>query len=165
MSMVTVSLVGNLVKAPEQVCFASGRTKTTLVVAVNYHKGGGVNSGTDCADFYRVETWGKLAELAQKYLDKGNQVGISGKLIMEHWTDKQGRERLTPVVSATQLSLPPRAPRLRSTDSFEPERTHTDEPEIDEIEDRQSELIAAATSTLGATVVKEPIPIYRSRRR
>jgi len=106
MSLANVSLVGNLVKAPEQIQFSSGRTKTTLVLAVN---GSGKASGkTNTADFYRVETWGKLADLAAKYLYKGNQVSVSGRLVMDHWTDKHGANRVTPVVEANQLSLPPK---------------------------------------------------------
>ena len=130
MSLANVSLVGNLVKAPEQIQFSSGRIKTTLVVAVNgTNKSGSSKSGakntdgdksdrldgndpnkgnTVTADFYRVETWGKLAELASKYLTKGNQVTVSGKLTLDHWTDKHGANRITPVVEANQLSLPPK---------------------------------------------------------
>jgi single-strand DNA-binding protein len=110
MSMINVSIVGNLARTPEQICFASGKVKTIMVVAVNNSqapKNG--EKSSDVADYYRVETWGRLAELAQKYLNKGNQVGVSGRLIMEHWTDKQGNDRLTPVVCATQLSFPPRS--------------------------------------------------------
>ncbi len=110
MSLVNVSIVGNLVKAPEQTCFASGRIKTTLVVAVNspnrLQKGS--ERGADTADFYKVEAWGRLGELAHKYLSKGNQVGVSGRLILDHWTDKQGKDRMTLLVEASQLSFPPR---------------------------------------------------------
>ncbi len=106
MSLANVSLVGNLVKAPEQIQFSSGRTKTTLVVAVNGM--GKAPNKANTADFYRVETWGKLADLAAKYLNKGNQVTVSGRLIMDHWTDRHGASRVTPVVEANQLSLPPK---------------------------------------------------------
>ncbi|MBU6452181.1 MAG: single-stranded DNA-binding protein [Cyanobacteria bacterium REEB67] len=110
MSLANISIVGNLVKAPEQIQFSSGRTKTTLVLAVNNvakatAKAAGKTNG---ADFYRVETWGKLADLAAKYLSKGNQVSVSGRLVMDHWTDRHGAARVTPVVEATQLSLPPK---------------------------------------------------------
>ncbi|MFA6210099.1 MAG: single-stranded DNA-binding protein [Candidatus Obscuribacterales bacterium] len=146
MSLANVSLVGNLVKAPEQIQFSSGRIKTTLVVAVNGtnksvanksdgskldgRKGEGdseksdrseanyPNKGNATADFYRVETWGKLAELASKYLNKGNQVTVSGKLTLDHWTDKHGANRITPVVEANQLSLPPK-PKSSEFDTSE----------------------------------------------
>src|SRR5262249_29949415 len=106
MSLVNISLVGNLVRAPEQMCFASGRVKTTLFVAINNPPRNG--RASDSADFYKVETWGKLAELTGKYLDKGNQVGVTGRLVFDHWTDKTGKDRITPIVEATQIAFPPR---------------------------------------------------------
>jgi len=106
MSLVTISIVGNLVKPPDQMYFASGRVKTTMIVAVN-GSGRGPRAA-ETADFYRVELWGKLAEAAGKYLAKGNQVGVSGRLILDRWTDKQGRSRITPIVEATQMAFPPR---------------------------------------------------------
>lgn len=112
MNMINVTLVGNLVKDPEQFTFASGRTKTTMRIAVSnparQQKEQNDEAPESASDFYRIEVWGKLAELAFKYLQKGQQVGVSGRLIMERWTDKEGRERLTPVVAATQLQFPPR---------------------------------------------------------
>lgn len=104
MSLANISIVGNLVRPPDVVTFTSGRVKTTLVVAVNtYTKDKG-----EVADYYKVETWGKLAELAGKYLLKGNQVTVTGRLRMEHWKDKNEIQRVTPVVKAEQLSFPPR---------------------------------------------------------
>lgn len=112
MSLANISIVGNLVKPPDQMHFSSGRVKTTLVVAVNSY--GRPNRGGDSADFYKVETWGKLADLAAQYLNKGNQVAVSGRLLFDRWTDKQGQSRVTPVVEAAQLSLPA---RLKVVDS------------------------------------------------
>ncbi len=106
MSLVNVSIVGNLVRSPEQMFFASGRVKTTMVVAINNPPRNG--RPADTADFYRVEAWGKLAELASKYLHKGNQIGVTGRLLFDHWTDKHGVNRVTPIVEATQLAFPPR---------------------------------------------------------
>ena len=106
MSLANVSIVGNLVKPPEQMHFSSGRVKTTLVVAVNNY--GRPARGGDSADFYKVETWGKLAELAGQYLAKGNQVAVSGRLLFDRWIDKQGKNRFTPIVEAAQLALPSR---------------------------------------------------------
>jgi single-strand DNA-binding protein len=115
MSLANISIVGNLVKPPEQMHFSSGRVKTTLLVAVNAH--GRPNRGGDSADYYKVETWGKLAEIAGKYLAKGNQVAVSGKLMFDRWTDREGKNRFTPIVEAAQLSLPN---RLKIVDGKEP---------------------------------------------
>jgi single stranded DNA-binding protein (ssb) len=120
MSLANISLVGNLVRAPERIEFSSGRVKTTLVVAVNnFVRASGKSDKATSADFYKVETWGKLAELAAKCLYKGNQITVTGRLIMDHWTDKHGSNRITPVVEASQLSLPPKKTTDKSSDKHE----------------------------------------------
>lgn len=105
MSLANISIVGNLAREPERHQFTSGRVKTTLVVAVN-----GFNAirKEKTTDFYRVEIWDRLGELARNYLKKGNQVAVSGKLGYERWTDRDGKDRITPCVQANQLALPPR---------------------------------------------------------
>jgi single-strand DNA-binding protein len=113
MSLATVSIVGNLTRPPEQTSFASGKTKTTFVVAVNIRSR--FEKGPDSADFYRVEAWGKLGDLALTFLSKGNQVTASGRLMMDKWTDKEGRERITPTIRAEQIAFPGRA---RSADEY-----------------------------------------------
>ena len=115
MSLATVSIVGNLVRQPEQMCFASGQKKTTLVVAVNGPKNHKTEESP--ADFYKVESWGKLGELALEYLTKGNQITVCGRLSFDHWTDKMGRPRTTPVIQASQVAFPQRA---RNAQNVEP---------------------------------------------
>lgn len=105
MSLANISIVGNLAKEPEQFQFASGRTKTTLFVAVSSFNKVRKEKTTD---YYRVETWDRLAELANEYLKKGNQVAVSGRIAMEKWVDREGKDRVTPTVQANQLALPPR---------------------------------------------------------
>lgn len=108
MSLVTISIVGNLIKDPESIEYVSGRVKTTLVLAVNgFNK---VRKEKTC-DFFKVETWDKLAQLSRQYLCKGSQVAVSGRFSLEHWLDKEGKERTTPVVHASQMALPPKSSR------------------------------------------------------
>lgn len=126
MSLANVSIVGNLVHQPEQMHFSSGRIKTTLVVAVNAFGRG--NRGGETADFYRVEAWGKLGELAGQYLSKGNQVTASGRLILDRWTDKQGRNRVTPIVEANQIAFPPRQKTMQFDQQKERESSDYPEP-------------------------------------
>jgi single-strand DNA-binding protein len=105
MSLVNITLVGNLVRPPETTQFASGSIKTTMIVAANTRI---ARRNLNATEYYRVETWGKLAELADKYLETGNQIGVCGRLILDRWTDKEGKERVTPIVEVNQLSFPPR---------------------------------------------------------
>lgn len=131
MSLVNISLIGNLCRAPESQVYSSGRNKTTLNVAINTGK---KKEGSDDqqTDFYRVECWGKLGELAAKYLSKGQQVGVTGKLTMDNWTDRDGNKRVTPTVEAAQLSLPPRATGNGATQQPEQRQQPTSAPPPDD---------------------------------
>lgn len=118
MSLATISIVGNLAKEPELFNLSNGQKKTTLVLAVNSFKTE-KNKKEKRTDYYKVETWDRLADLANTYLHKGNQVTVSGKFVMEKWVDREGNSRITPLVHANQLAFPP---RLRPSDS-EPRRS------------------------------------------
>lgn len=124
MSMCNVSLVGNLVRPPEQLSFQSGKTKTVFTVAVNNPPA--KQGEKEKADFYRCEAWGPLGETCYKYLAKGNQVGVAGRLVMEEWQDREGRTRITPVVTANQISLPPRSQQQQQEP--EPQQQQSNDP-------------------------------------
>ena len=47
----------------------------------------------EMTEWHKVTIFGKLAEIADKYLEKGSQVYFEGKLKTDKWTDKQGAER------------------------------------------------------------------------
>jgi single-strand DNA-binding protein len=49
--------------------------------------------------------WDKQAELAEKFLDKGSQLAIEGKLITRYYTDKEGVKRSSLEVIVTELML------------------------------------------------------------
>lgn len=119
MSIANISIVGNLVRMPEKQYLKSGHVKTTLKVAVNKPKStnGTENQLGGTADYYRVETWGKLAELSAQYLNRGNQVTATGRLVLDHWLDREGKERVTPVIQANQVAFPQKA--RESSDELE----------------------------------------------
>jgi single-strand DNA-binding protein len=137
MSLANISIVGNTVKAPEQTVFASGKTKTTIIVAVNSPRRPTDNQqAKDHADFYKVELWGPQGELAHKHIAKGNQIGVSGRLVLDQWTDRSGRARITPVIKADQISLPPRLRLVPSNETSQESNLH--EPSYRESEYRES---------------------------
>jgi len=109
-SFSNISIVGNLTRDPEMHVFEkSGRKKTTMTVAVNNWSKNKDDQVEKTADFYKVETWDRLADLTKDYLKKGSQVAVSGRLQMENWKDNNGKERVTPIVKANQIALPQRS--------------------------------------------------------
>jgi single-strand DNA-binding protein len=49
--------------------------------------------------------WDKKAEIAQKYLKKGSEVAIEGKLVNNHYTDKEGNKKYTTDIVVSELLL------------------------------------------------------------
>ena len=91
-----VILVGNLGAKPEVKYASNGNAISNLSVATS-------ESWTDKStgqkqertEWHRVSLFGKLAEIAGQYLDKGSKVYIEGKLQTRKYTDKDGIERWT----------------------------------------------------------------------
>ena len=57
----------------------------------------------DVPTWFRVTLWGKQAENGAKYLSKGRQVYIEGRLSQEEWQDREGATRYTLAVHATEM--------------------------------------------------------------
>ena len=55
--------------------------------------------------WFRVTLWEKKAEVAAKYLTKGSQVYIEGRLKLDEWTDRDGNTRTTLDVTATDMQF------------------------------------------------------------
>lgn len=153
-SFVTASIVGHVVKPPTQTAFPSGNKVTTLTVAVNTRIRNNQAAGgpTEQTEFYKIEIWGKPADVAHNYIAKGNQITASGKLTIDRWQDREGRERYTPTITATQFSLPPRSANAHSTSYTPSDRSEfaseTDK-EIDSFQMTDEEEAAAAEALFG----------------
>ena len=91
-----VILVGNLGAKPEVKYASNGNAISNLSVATS-------ESWTDKStgqkqertEWHRVSLFGKLAEIAGQYLDKGSKVYIEGKLQTRKWQDQNGQDRYT----------------------------------------------------------------------
>ena len=69
------------------------------------------NESSDRTEWHKIVVWGKLAEFCDKYLDKGRQVLIEGKLRTRPWQDKDGNKRSTTEVEAINIILVGSGPR------------------------------------------------------
>ena len=99
----TVVLVGRAGADPEIKYFESGRAKTTFNMAVD--RPVKRTEGVDTTDWFRIELWGKSAEIAAEYVKKGKLVGIVGRLEFSRWTDANGQKHEMPVIAANELRL------------------------------------------------------------
>ena len=55
--------------------------------------------------WHNLVAWGKVADIAEKYLNKGTEVAIEGKLINRSYTDKEGNKKYIAEVQVNELLL------------------------------------------------------------
>ena len=91
-----VILVGNLGAKPEVKYATNGSAIANLSVATS-EAWTDKNTGQkqEKTEWHRVSLFGKLAEIAGQYLDKGSKVYVEGKLQTRKWQDQNGQDRYT----------------------------------------------------------------------
>lgn len=100
MNLNVVHLIGRVGRDPEVKYFDSGKVKCTLTLAVNRIK------RDDPPDWFDLELWDKVAEIAANYVKKGSQIGIKGSLKIETWNDRNsGANRSKPIIRVDKLDL------------------------------------------------------------
>lgn len=74
------------------------------------------------AEWHRIIAWGKLAEFSSKYLNKGRQILIEGKLRSRTWEGRDGLKRRTTEIEArTIILLGKREEEIEAAELAEPE--------------------------------------------
>lgn len=100
-----VQLIGHLGAAPEVKTTDSDKKHARFSIATNevYRdaKGEKVTETT----WHNLVAWGKIAEIAEKYLTKGKEVAIEGKLISRSYTDKSGTKKYITEVQVNELLM------------------------------------------------------------
>lgn len=97
-----VSLIGNLGKDPEMRFTPSGMAVGNLRLGVTERRKDG-EEYKDQTEWVTVVLFGKTAENAGKFLQKGRQVFVEGRLQTRKWEDKTGQTHYTTEVIANQL--------------------------------------------------------------
>jgi single-strand DNA-binding protein len=109
MSVNKVILVGNLGKDPELRYTASGTAVATFSLATTERykdRDGGQQEKTE---WHNVVAWRQLAEICGKYLHKGKQVYIEGKIQTRSYDDRDGNKRYITEIVADQMQMLGRA--------------------------------------------------------
>jgi len=106
MSLNKVMLIGNVGKDPEVRHLDSGVATTTITLATSetYTDKTSGQRVTN-TEWHNVVLWRQLAELAEKYIRKGSQIFVEGKIRTRNWDDKDGQKRYTTEVVADNVRL------------------------------------------------------------
>jgi len=100
-----VILIGNVGKDPECRYTESGSAVATLSLATTNRWRNKQGEQQEDTEWHRVVAYGKLAEIIEKYIDKGKPIYIEGRLQTRKWTDKQGVDRYTTEIVAETLQM------------------------------------------------------------
>lgn len=105
-SVSKIILVGNVGREPELKMTPTGRAVCEFSIAVNRVSGKN-DSGEriEQTDWYRISCWANLAERAQQMISKGRLVYVEGRFTPRTWTDKEGKERTSLDVSASDFQM------------------------------------------------------------
>ena len=96
--MNVVTLIGNLATDVELREVGEDLQVASFLLAVD-------RPGKDEADFVRISTWNRQAELCAQYLAKGRKVGIDGRLRSSSWEDTDGNKRNAVEVVANRVEF------------------------------------------------------------
>lgn len=94
-SLNKVMLIGNLTRDPELRYTPSGVAVCTFGMATNRSWKDADGNAQEAADFHRIVSWGKLAELCSQWLFKGRKAFVEGRLQTRDWTGQDSVKRTT----------------------------------------------------------------------
>jgi single-strand DNA-binding protein len=100
-----VQLIGNVGNDPEIKNLEGGKKLASLSIATNESYTNDKGERVEQTEWHRVTAWGKTAEIIEKYVTKGKEVAIEGKLSHRSYDDKNGEKRYITevVVSGIQM--------------------------------------------------------------
>ena len=101
-----VILVGNLGADPETRYLPSGDAVCNIRIATTDRVRDKVSGDyKENTEWHRIVFFGKLAETAGQYLKKGRQIYVEGRIRTNKWQDKEGNERYTTEIVASEMKM------------------------------------------------------------
>lgn len=100
-----VQLIGNLGNAPEVKNTESGKKLVRFSLATNETYRNAKGEKVVETQWHNLIAWGKVADIAEKYLSKGSEVAIEGKLVNNNYMDKDGNKKYNTEVVVHELLL------------------------------------------------------------
>lgn len=101
----SVQLIGHVGQEPEIKNLEAGKKLANISIATNevYYKENG--DKVEKTEWHRVTAWGKTAEIIEKYVTKGKEVAVEGKLTHRSYDDKDGNKRYVTEVVVNEILL------------------------------------------------------------
>ncbi|MEZ0007314.1 single-strand DNA-binding protein [Flavobacterium sp. 28YEA47A] len=100
-----VQLIGHAGKDPEIKNFDGGKKLASLTLATNESYTNDKGEKVTDTQWHSVIAWGKTAEIIEKYVTKGDQIAIEGKLVHRNYDDKNGEKRYITEITINEIML------------------------------------------------------------
>ena len=100
-----VQLIGNLGNSPEVRTFDGGRKMARFSMATNESYRNAQGERVTDTQWHNLIAWGKLADIAERFLIKGKEVAVEGKLINRSYNDKEGNKRYVTEIQVNEMLL------------------------------------------------------------
>jgi len=128
-----VILIGRLTREPETRALPSGQSVTTFGMATDRFFNDKSGQRQQQTDFHNIVLFGKLADIAAQYLNKGSLVLIEGRLQTRTWQDNAGNKRSRTEIIAERLQMGPKSAAKTVPTKEEPKETSSEDiPVIEE---------------------------------
>lgn len=99
-----VQLIGHVGNDPEIKNF-DGKKLANISLATNETYTNPKGEKVEQTTWHRVSAWGKTAEIIEKFVVKGKEIAIEGKLSNRSWEDKEGKKQYITEVIAEEILL------------------------------------------------------------
>ncbi|WP_309642729.1 single-stranded DNA-binding protein [Flavobacterium sp.] len=100
-----VQLIGHVGQEPEIKTFEGEKKLASLSLATNDVYKNDKGEKVEETQWHRISAWGKTAELIEKYVTKGKEIAVQGKLTHRSYDDKNGDKKYVTEVIVSELVL------------------------------------------------------------
>jgi len=120
MNLNKVFLIGRLTRDPENKALPSGQSVTSFGLATDNFYTDKAGQKQQQTEFHNIVAFGKLAEIASQYLNKGSLVLIEGRLRTRSWQDSSGNQKYRTEITAERLQLGPKSTAGKASNQEKP---------------------------------------------
>lgn len=100
-----VQLIGHTGMAPEIISFENGSKMARFSIATNQSYKNAKGEKVEDTQWHTITVWGKQVATVEKYVTKGQEIAVEGKLVTRSWETKEGEKRSKTEIVAHELLL------------------------------------------------------------
>lgn len=98
-------LIGNLGKDPEVKTLDGGNKLAKFVLATSYTYKDKAGEKVSETTWHNILVWGKMADVVEKYMKKGDKVSVVGRIVNRSYTDKEGVKKYTTEINCDEFEM------------------------------------------------------------